>query len=73
MYIEYKAGKKMYVDFAGEKLQYLNVFTGDLCDAEVFVAILEASQGGKRTSELPRGCHVKYSNFPGGTGNPTCG
>ena len=44
MHIEHKAGEKMYVDFAGEKLHYLDIFSGELCAAEVFVAILGASQ-----------------------------
>ena len=44
MHIEHKAGEKMYVDYAGERLHYLDVFTGELVEAEVFVAILGASQ-----------------------------
>jgi len=36
--------EKMYVDYAGEKLKYLDPFTGEICEAEVFVAILDASQ-----------------------------
>ena len=37
MHIEHKAGEKMYVDYAGEKLHYLDVFTGELIEAEMFV------------------------------------
>lgn len=44
MHIDHKAGEKMYVDYAGERLYYLDVFTGELVEAEVFVAILGASQ-----------------------------
>jgi transposase len=44
MHIEHRAGEKMYVDYAGEKLKYLDPFTGEVCQAEVFVAILGASQ-----------------------------
>jgi transposase len=44
MHIEHPAGEKMYVDYAGEKLKYLDPFTGEVCEAEVFVAILGASQ-----------------------------
>ena len=29
MHIDHKAGEKMYVDYAGEKLHYLDVFTGE--------------------------------------------
>jgi transposase len=44
MHIEHKAGDKMYIDFAGEKIQYVDPHTGEILTAEVFVAILGASQ-----------------------------
>lgn len=44
MHIEHKSGDKMYVDYAGKKLQILNPNTGHPVDVEVFVAILGASQ-----------------------------
>lgn len=44
MHIEHKAGDKMYVDYAGERLEIVNTETGELQKAEVFVAILGASQ-----------------------------
>ena len=44
MHIEHKAGDKMYVDFTGDKLHYIDVQTGELCAVEVFVSILGASQ-----------------------------
>jgi len=44
MYIEHKAGEKMYVDYAGEKLQVLDPELEEVVDVEVFVAILGASQ-----------------------------
>jgi len=44
MHIEHKAGDKLYVDFTGDKLNYINPETGELCDAEIFVSILGASQ-----------------------------
>jgi len=44
MHIDHKAGDKMYVDFAGEKLQIIDPDTGEVCKVEVFVAILGASQ-----------------------------
>ena len=44
MHIEHTAGDKMYVDFTGEKLPVLDEATGELKQAEVFVAILGASQ-----------------------------
>lgn len=44
MHIEHKAGDKMYVDYAGEKLQIVDPDTGEVHKVEVFVAILGASQ-----------------------------
>ena len=44
MHIEHKAGEKMYVDYAGEKLKVLDPETLDITEVEVFVAILGASQ-----------------------------
>jgi transposase len=44
MHIEHKAGDKMFVDFTGKKLHITNKETGEIQDAETFVAILPASQ-----------------------------
>jgi transposase len=44
MHIDHKVGDKMYVDYAGEKLQIIDPDTGEVCKVEVFVAILGASQ-----------------------------
>ena len=44
MHIEHKAGDKMYVDYAGSKLEYVDEFSGEVFPVEVFVAILGASQ-----------------------------
>jgi len=44
MHIEHKAGEKMYVDYAGEKLQVGNPGSEDAFEAEVFVAVLGGSQ-----------------------------
>jgi transposase len=44
MHIEHKAGEKMYVDYAGEKLHLVDPETGEIVPVEVFVAILGASQ-----------------------------
>jgi hypothetical protein len=40
----HKAGDKLYVDFAGEKLNYTDKDTGEVIAVEVFVAILGVSQ-----------------------------
>lgn len=44
MHIEHKAGEKMYVDYAGEKLKMIDPTTGEVIDLEVFVAVLGGSQ-----------------------------
>lgn len=44
MRMDHKAGDKLYVDFAGDKLQIIDKQTGEIQDVEVFVAVLGASQ-----------------------------
>jgi transposase len=44
MRMEHKAGDKMYVDFAGDRLSIIDKQTGEVQQVEVFVAILGASQ-----------------------------
>jgi transposase len=44
MHMDHKAGDKLYVDYAGEKLHIVNPQTGEMQEVEVFVAILGCSQ-----------------------------
>lgn len=44
MHITHKAGDKMYVDYAGEKMQIIDKESGEIKDVEVFVSVLGASQ-----------------------------
>jgi transposase len=44
MHMTHKAGDKMFVDYAGEKLEVIDTATGEIKKVEVFVAILGASQ-----------------------------
>ncbi len=44
MHLEHKAGDKMYVDFAGDRLSLTDPSTGEITKVDVFVAILGASQ-----------------------------
>lgn len=44
MRMDHKAGDKMYVDFAGDRLEITDKQTGEIHQVEVFVAILGASQ-----------------------------
>lgn len=44
MHRTHKVGDKLFVDFAGKKLSYVNPDTGEVIEVEVFVAVLGASQ-----------------------------
>ncbi|MEI7585847.1 hypothetical protein [Runella sp.] len=44
MHLEHKAGDKLYIDFAGEKLHITDAQTGQKQGLEVFVAVLGCSQ-----------------------------
>lgn len=44
MHIEHKAGDKMFVDFAGDKLSIVNKNSGEVKEVEVFISVLGASQ-----------------------------
>lgn len=44
MKLNHVAGEKMFIDFAGKKLQIVDRKTGEISDVEVFVAILPHSQ-----------------------------
>lgn len=44
MHLEHKAGDKMYIDFAGEKLSITDKDSGEVQPVEVFISILGCSQ-----------------------------
>jgi transposase len=44
MHIEHKSADKMYVDYAGQKLSYIDAETAEIVSVEVFVSVLGASQ-----------------------------
>ena len=44
MHFEHKAGDKMFIDFAGQKLQITDSKTGEITEMEVFVSVLGSSQ-----------------------------
>lgn len=44
MHINHKAGDKMYIDYAGHKMSYRNRESGEIIQAEIYIAILPASQ-----------------------------
>ena len=44
MRLEHKAGEKLFVDWAGDKLYLTDAYTGEITPVEIFVAILACSQ-----------------------------
>lgn len=44
MHLDHKAGDKMFVDFAGEKLSIVDKDSGAITEVEVFISILGANQ-----------------------------
>lgn len=72
MHIEHKVGDKMYVDFAGETLPYVDAATGEIKEAQVFVAILGWSQyayiealPSQRVEDFICGCENALHYFKG--------
>jgi transposase len=43
MRLTYAAGERMFVDFSGDRASYVDPQTGEVCEADVFVAVLGAS------------------------------
>ncbi len=43
MRLSYAAGERMFVDFSGDKAHYVDAATGEIVEAEVFVAVLGCS------------------------------
>ena len=72
MRIEHKAGDKLYIDFAGEKLSITDQETGEVSAVEVFAAILGCSQlmyaegvPSQKKEELIRACENALLFFGG--------
>lgn len=67
------AGDKLFVDYSGKKLSIVDPTTGELREAELFVAVLGASNltyaEATWTQSLPDwiGAHVRMFHFYGGT------
>jgi len=66
------AGEKMFVDYAGQTIEIMDPLTGELCEAQLFVACLGASSytfaEATMTQSLPDwvGSHCRAFNFFGG-------
>ena len=39
----YRAGEKIFIDYSGDKVAIIDRATGEICFAEIFVAVFEAS------------------------------
>ncbi len=73
MRLEYAAGERMFVDFAGDTVSVTDPETGEVWDAQVFVSVLGASgylyAEATRSQDLPSwlGAHVRALEFYGGS------
>ena len=73
MRFEHRAGERMFVDYAGHTVAVVNRDTGELREAQVFVAVLGASNytyaEATWTQTLPDWCasHVRAFEFFGGS------
>ena len=72
MHLEHKAGDKLYIDFAGEKLSILDSDSGEVREVEVFVAVLSCSQltyveavYSQKKEELIRACENALHYYGG--------
>ena len=69
---EYIAGEKMFVDFAGKTIPITNRYTGEITEAEIFVAVLGASNytyaEAVESQNLPSwiGAHTRAFEYFGG-------
>ena len=69
---EYLAGEKTFVDFAGKTIPITNRYTGEITDAEIFVAVLGASNytyaEALESQNLPSwiGAHTRAFEYFGG-------
>jgi len=72
MRLNHKAGEKLYVDYAGQTVPVIDPKTGEIQEAEIFVAVLEASSytyaEAQWHQDLPNwiGGHVRTYEFLGG-------
>jgi transposase len=68
----HKAGEKLFVDFSGLTIEWINPTTGEILNAEIFVAVLGASNytyiEALNSQSLPDwiGAHVRAFAFLGG-------
>lgn len=69
---EHRAGEKLFVDYAGQTVEVIDSQTGEVTNAQIFVAVLGASNytfaEATRSQSLPDwiGSHVRAFTFLGG-------
>jgi len=69
---DHRAGEKLFVDYAGQTVDIINHQTGEITQAQIFVAVLGASNytyaEATRSQSLPDwiGSHARAFNFFGG-------
>lgn len=72
LHVVHKAGEKCFVDYAGQTIEVIDPDTGEIREAQLFVAALGASSylyaEAHWTQELPNwiGAHVRMAAFLGG-------
>ena len=70
---KHRAGEKLFIDYAGQTVAIIDPETGEVSPAQVFVAVLGASNytyaEAHESQSLPNwiGAHVRALNFLGGT------
>lgn len=74
MHIDHKAGDKLFIDFAGEKMHYWSRENGEKIEVEIFAAILGCSQlvyvealASQKKEDLIRGCENAFHYYGGVT------
>lgn len=73
MRFEHRAGEKCFVDYAGQTVEVIDRYTGEIGQAQIFVAVLGCSNytyaEAAWTQALPEwlGAHVRALEFFGGT------
>jgi transposase len=63
--LHHKAGDKVYIDYSGKKLSYIDKATGEVIDVEVFVGILPCSG----YTFVEASCSQKLEDFIGSMNN----
>jgi len=72
MRLSHKGGEKVFVDYAGQTVPIVDPHTGEICQAQIFIGVLGASNytyaEAHESQKLPNwiGAHVRMFTFLGG-------